>query len=156
MHLQGDYTRAQVLCEESLTLAQKQGNSLLMAWVFKHLGNLAQRQGNAEKAIELLEKSLALFQEVRHLLGLVAYLEGMAEVAGSKSQQERLVRLFGAAAEFHTKLGIMPFSAEQAEYERQLAIARTQLGLDLFDMVWESGRQMSLDEAVTYALKEFQ
>jgi predicted ATPase/DNA-binding XRE family transcriptional regulator len=156
VYLQGDYIRAQALYEESLTLAQKHDNRLLMAWVLKHLGNLAQRQGNAGKAAELLERSLALFQEFRHVLGLIAYLEGMAELAGLKDQQERLVRLFGAAAEFHTKLGIMPFSAEQVEYERQLALARTDLGLNLFDMAWEAGRQMSLDEAVTYALTESQ
>jgi tetratricopeptide (TPR) repeat protein len=152
LSLQGDYAQAIALCSESLTLAQECGNTLLTAWTFKHLGNLAQRQGDAGQARALFANSLALFQDAGEMVGIMTYLEGMAEVAGLEGQPERLVRLFGAAAPLHARFGVSPYPAEQAAYEQQLSAARAQLGEGAYVLAWDAGRAMTVEQAVTETL----
>jgi hypothetical protein len=76
----------------------------------------------------------------------------MAEVAGLQGERERLVQLFGAVAQLHTLLGVPPFPAEQVEYERQLSVARAQLGGCAFDTAWAKGQTMTLEQAIADAL----
>jgi tetratricopeptide (TPR) repeat protein len=153
LSFQGDYAQAMALCTESLELAQECGNTLLMAWTFKHLGNLAQRQGNARQARSWLANSLALFLDAGDTVGVMAYLEGMAEIAGLEGQPERIVRLFGAAAPLHARFGVSSYPAEQDAYDQQLLAARAQLGEGAYAVAWNSGQAMSVEQAVEEALR---
>jgi tetratricopeptide (TPR) repeat protein len=153
LSLEGDYAQAIELCTESLALAQECGNTLLKAWTFKHLGNLAQRQGDAGQARELLVNSLALFQDAGDMVGIMAYLEGMAEVAGLEGEPERLVQLFGAVVSLHISLGVSPYPAEQAAYEHQLLAAHAQLGESAYALAWDAGRAMTVEQAVAETLQ---
>jgi tetratricopeptide (TPR) repeat protein len=151
-YFQGDYEQAEALIEESLVLSREQEDKLWLAWGLQLLGNLAQRQGDAGQAKVLLAESLALFEESGNLVGVTAYLEGMAEVATLQEQLARMVVLFGAAATLRTRLGTLPYPAEQAAYDRQLVRARDRLGADAFDASWAEGRAMTLEQAIAYAL----
>ena len=94
-----------------------------------------------------------MFQEYGDMIGIVSYLEGMAEVAGIDGQPERLVRLFGAVAPLQTRFGVLPYPAEQVAYERQLLAARAQLGEGAYDVAWAAGQAMTLEQAISYALE---
>jgi hypothetical protein len=44
--------------------------------------------------------------------------------------------------------------SQRAEYERQIAAARSRLGDSAFAAAWAEGQAMSLEEAVAYAVEE--
>ena len=152
LSLQGDYVRAAELYQESLTLGQEQGHALLVGWAFFYLGALVLRQGDAGQARALLAKSLPVFQEYGDTIGIVSYLEGMAEVAGLEGQPERLVRLFGAVASLRIRFGGAPYSAEQAAYQRLLLAARGQLGEGAYAVAWAAGQALTPEQAIAEAL----
>jgi tetratricopeptide (TPR) repeat protein len=154
LSLQGNYAGAMALCQESLALAQERDHTPIVGWAFHALGTLALRQGDAGQARALLAKGLAVFQEAGDLIGLKAYLEVMAEVAGLEGQPERLVRLFGAVEPLRSRLGASSYTAEQIAYKRQLLVARTELGEASFDAAWTAGRAMTLEQAIAEALGE--
>jgi hypothetical protein len=60
--------------------------------------------------------------------------------------------LFGAAAALRESAGAPVDSRRRADYERQVADARTLLEATAFAAAWEEGRAMPLDEAVRVAL----
>jgi hypothetical protein len=51
-----------------------------------------------------------------------------------------------------TRLGTLPYPAQQAAYDRQLVAARDRLGADAFDAAWAAGRALTLEQAIAEAL----
>ena len=88
------------------------------------------------------------------MIGIVSYLNGMAEIAGVEGQPERLVRLFGAVTPLHGRYGVSLYPAERAAYERQLSAARVQLGEDAYAAAWAEGQALTLEQAIAEALSE--
>ena len=64
----------------------------------------------------------------------------------------RAARLWGAAERLRQAIGCRPAPAARTTYERALAAARAQLGTADFDAAWDSGRGMSLEQAIVGAL----
>jgi hypothetical protein len=66
--------------------------------------------------------------------------------------------LFGAAMKMLDDLGAQLWPSNRADYDRNLAAARTALAPDAFQAAWERGQTMTAEEAVDFALgvKPFQ
>jgi hypothetical protein len=47
-----------------------------------------------------------------------------------------------------------PHPVDKDDYERDVALARAQLGEEAFAAAWAEGQAMSLEEAIAYALGE--
>jgi hypothetical protein len=60
----------------------------------------------------------------------------------------------GAAEAFCETLGALPPVAVAAEYERTVTEGRATLGEAVFAANWAEGRELSLDEAVSYASQD--
>jgi hypothetical protein len=43
---------------------------------------------------------------------------------------------------------------DRGDYERDVALARAQLGEEAFVIAWATGQAMSLEQAIAYALEE--
>ena len=63
-------------------------------------------------------------------------------------------RLFGAADAMRAALGIALPPGSQAQYRRDLAAARAELGEPAWTVAWSEAGEMSLEQAMTYALEE--
>jgi len=61
---QGDYARAEVLCEQSLALCRKLGDTGGIAYALYLLGRIATHRGSLATARSLIEESLELYREV--------------------------------------------------------------------------------------------
>ena len=86
--------------------------------------------------------------------GIPECLMGLAGVAGAIRQPARAARLFGAVESLlNTTRGQLE-PIEQAEYDRNLAVARAQLDEATFAVAWAEGRMFSLEQAVAYALDD--
>jgi tetratricopeptide (TPR) repeat protein len=159
---QGDLERALILEEESMALRQEIGER----WgVGVSLGNLAWislHKGDLEQAVNLLKESLTLRRDIGDMGGIAWCLEKLAEIALITVQRktppnpevnyQRAARLFGAAEAMREPVDSQIDLVDQPEYQRQVAALREQLDESTFTKAWAEGREMSIDQAIEYAL----
>jgi predicted ATPase/DNA-binding CsgD family transcriptional regulator len=148
---QGAYERASACCEESLALRQKLGDKGGSAHTLVVLGRLALGQGDYVQAALHFRRSLALRQETGEQEGIVAAVEGLAEVAGCVGQLERAARLYGAAGQIRDALGSPLSPIEHAYHERAIAALRSQLGDPSFARLLAEGQALTLEQALQEA-----
>jgi hypothetical protein len=77
---------------------------------------------------------------------------GLARVTAARRQPQRAARLFRAAEELREASGHPLPPVMRAEYERNVAAARAQLGEEAFAAAWAAGRAMTVEQAIAYAL----
>ena len=159
---QGDYEHACDLLEESLRLRREIGNRWGIAASLGSLGWLALCRGDLDQAVHLLTASLIRRRELGDIGGIAWCLEKLAEVSvnagqGGSSHRpnedlRRAARLFGAAEAVREPVRSVIDLVDRPEYERQVALLRTQLQEDEFTAAWADGCAMTLEQTVTYAL----
>ena len=71
----------------------------------------------------------------------------------AREQPLRAARLFGAAAALRESANFPLSPVMRADYERDLAVARTQLDVTTFAAAWAAGRALTLEQAITEALE---
>jgi non-specific serine/threonine protein kinase len=155
---QGDYEGAAAYYEESLALFRELGGRLQIAMILHNSGYVVLRQGDAQQAAALFEESLVLYQDLKRKQGVIECLIGLAGAAAAAAGEqpataEWAARLFGAAEGPLEATGGGLAAADQAEYDRYLALAREQLDEPAFGAAWAEGRAMTMEQAVTYALE---
>jgi len=116
-------------------------------------GRLARARGDIRKATLLCAEALALRYECSEAPGVARSLEEMAGLAAQAGQAERAGRLFGAALAVRKANGYARAPALQSGYEADVDLVRRRLGPKRSEALLREGRNMSLDEAVSYALK---
>jgi hypothetical protein len=67
---------------------------------------------------------------------------------------ERAARLFGAAEGLYSPIRFAMSAAERAEHDEAIAAAGSDLGKEVFSVLYEEGRNMSLQDAIAYARAE--
>jgi hypothetical protein len=73
-------------------------------------------------------------------------------VAGAQGLPARAARLYGAAEALREAIPAPLPPADPADHERQAAATRDTLGKKAFAAAWAAGRQMTMEQAVAYAL----
>lgn len=152
-YLQHDYERAGALLEESLALYRELGDTLGIAVSLLNLGELEQDRGNFARAMALHQASLLLRQELGDKPSTAGPLEGIAAAAGSQGRGEQATRLWGAASALREAVGAPLEATLRSRYEQQASSVRAMLGKSHWNVAWEEGRAMRLEEAVAYALE---
>ncbi len=92
-NIQGDYDRATVLCEESLTLYRRLDDTRGAAVALSILGNLAMNQGAYARAVALSEESLALYRTLGDKRGMAVALNNLGVVLLHQGAYERSAAL---------------------------------------------------------------
>jgi tetratricopeptide (TPR) repeat protein len=149
---QGDFGRAVQLYGESLSARRELGNKQGIAAALTHLGYLARVRGDYEQALAVYEESLALLQSVGDKVGIAQCLEGMAYTICVQGEAARAARLLGAAAALRATVGIPLLAGERAAHQRDVITQQMALGDHGYAEGWAAGRDLSLDETVSYAL----
>jgi non-specific serine/threonine protein kinase len=90
--------------------------------------------------------------EFRDVIGYC--FEGLAAVLAFTERPEEAARLLGAAEALRESLGVGLAPAEQTTHDETVEAVRSALGEDRFGADWRHGREMSLDDAIAYALEE--
>jgi hypothetical protein len=75
----------------------------------------------------------------------------LAGVALGEGQTQRTAQLLAVARRL-VEIGHM-HPVDRDDYERDVALARAQLGEDAFTAAWAEGQAMSLEQAITFALE---
>lgn len=110
---------------------------------------LAQDLAQAESAYQ---QSLHLCRERQNVILAGRALVGLAKLAILQENHQRATQLLGAAQTFFDSHLRCLAPVEQEEYAQALTTVRSQLDDDTFTAAWAEGAQLSLEQAVGYAL----
>ena len=149
--LQGDIPRAIMFYEESLLRWQELDNQGGMATALHNLGYMALRQQNTRLALKHFRAGLTIFQQHGNQRGLALCLAGLAGAAGQMGQPERAARLFGAEHTLHETIGASLEPADRADRDQHITFVRSQLDAPTFQINWNEGTLMKVEQAVSYA-----
>ena len=157
--IEGDYARAKELYEESLSLYRRLHIRSDIPASLHNLGYVALAQGDVAGAKGLFSEALRLQVTQRNKVGIAECLAGFAGLAGAEARLERAARLYGAAEALRETLNARVWPAEKADYERNLANARAQVGPGPekeaeWEKSWQEGRTMTMEQAIALALEE--
>jgi DNA-binding NarL/FixJ family response regulator len=111
---------------------------------------LALYHGDADRAWEIYEQSLALFAAFRDPLNTADVLAGFAAVAAARGDWERAVRWLAAAQAECDSIGASVVTHE-AQFRRTVAAAQRALDPAAYAAAWATGRTLTLDQALAEA-----
>jgi predicted ATPase/two-component SAPR family response regulator len=150
---QGDHALASSLLEESVEISRKAGDDWMLSLPLRNLGVVVFRQGDHDRAEALIKESLFLLRELGDKLYTSRGLECLAAVVSMRGDHGRAARLFGAGEALREAIGAsVPFHL--VDYDGAIAGARDTLGEEAFAAAWAQGREMTMEQAVAYALDE--
>jgi tetratricopeptide (TPR) repeat protein len=152
--LRGDYEQAELLQQKALAVFVDQlgDRSAGLTWVYQSLGEIALAKGDAALAQHWLRTGLQLSHEINIRIATIWCLAGLGGAAALGGHPARAARLWGAAERLRAALGYRSAPAARATYERLVALARSQIGVDAFAAAFAAGESLSLDRAIAEGL----
>jgi predicted ATPase/DNA-binding NarL/FixJ family response regulator len=114
------------------------------------IGRVALDQGDLDLAREHLAESLRLSRLTGARIGMARGLEAFATLAAREGYADLPVLLIAAASALRAAAGLPQLPANRTQ--AQLEPARS-LGQEAFDQLWQQGRSLTPDAAVTLALR---
>jgi predicted ATPase/transcriptional regulator with XRE-family HTH domain len=153
-YYQADYSFARACYEESLAIKRTLGNKLGLPPTLHNLGSIALYQGDYALAYGYVTEAVSLSCELGNKEGIANGLEIAGGLALVQGQPVRAARLLAAAAELRVAIGMPLVPIDRIEHDRTTAAVRAALGDVAFDQAWTAGRQMTQEQAVSYALNQ--
>ncbi|HEV7666114.1 MAG TPA: tetratricopeptide repeat protein [Chloroflexota bacterium] len=150
--LAGDFVQAQALYSESLALWQSVRGRPGIASALHKLGQTARHRGDAAEARRLLAESLGLQREIGNKQGTVECLVALAGLALECGPPDKAVELLAASEAQLGGLGAPLAPADQADFERDLAMGKARLSAKAWAAAHQKGRSMGIPEAEALAL----
>lgn len=147
---EGDYGEARARMEEGLALNRRLGLAFEVANSLCDLGFVAVSDGRYDDARELAAEALRLAVADSTTL-IPPALACLAAIVLSEGDPERAARLLARAARMLDETQLAQEEMYRPVWEATEAGVREALGNRL-DQVWESGRALTVDEAVALAL----
>jgi predicted ATPase/class 3 adenylate cyclase/DNA-binding XRE family transcriptional regulator len=150
---EGKYAEAQERYEEVLSSYRQARFNLLMSVPLYMLGAIAIRTGDYAGAKTRFSECL-LFEQQRGMNSLVLEcLMGLAGIASTEKRFERAAQLVGML-ELQVRTRQIPVEkGSQAELDRLTTFLREELGDVEFEAFATSGRAMTMEQAIEYALE---
>jgi non-specific serine/threonine protein kinase len=123
--------------------ARAEGDSARTARYLESLASARLDAGDVDGAAASWNEALSIFRVVNDWFGIVWSLVGLSLVAAARHDDNRALRLAGAATRLSREysLAVWSFRADQLEAARQQSRP-----------AWKEGQAMSTDEAIDYAL----
>jgi predicted ATPase/DNA-binding CsgD family transcriptional regulator len=152
--ISGDDVRARRAYEECLAVCEQTGEVIRMCYNYANLAYLAQHEGDHARAFALAREALELARGVVYVRDLASFVVTYAGSTAALGQLLPAARLLGASEVALERMGAFYQPADKPEMERIVEEVRVQLDDTSFNTAWAEGREMSLEEAVRYALED--
>jgi predicted ATPase/DNA-binding CsgD family transcriptional regulator len=149
---QGDYETARRYYEECLEVVQVTGERIREAMQYENLGMIAYHQEQHDHAVELIKHGLLIFWEIGINYGMATSLAILAGPTAKLGFYKRAARLLGAADAVMEALGVSHQPTDLIEIDQFTDLARQALGEKTFQEELQAGQNLSIEEAVDYAL----
>ncbi len=150
---QGDPASAIEILSPCVAAARSEDDPARMARYLESLANAQLDAGQVDKAAESWKESLSVFRVVNDWFGVIWSLLGLSLVAAAARQDDRALRLAGAADRLAREYSLTTwaFRGQQLEDARTQALHR--LGTrGRGEAAWKDGQTMTTAEALEYAL----
>jgi tetratricopeptide (TPR) repeat protein len=148
-----DREKMETINLEALEALQKIGDENCTAFVLRCLGEVSQRKRDYAKALELLGRSLHIYQKMGQTDKIGFVLDRFASLAAAAGKKERAAKLLGGSSHLEGERGML-YPAQYKDERKYLTKSlREILGERDFEKLFQEGASMSLEDAVSYALR---
>jgi len=148
-----DLELAEKISRNALEDLQKIGDENCAANALRDLGEIARRQGDFGGAAGLLSQSLLSFEKLGNDIPIAITLQRVATLAESIEREDITTRLLAAVEAHISEDAWQSFPILIVEHEELIASTQKQLGNQTFEQLWAEGAEMSLEQAVAYAIE---
>jgi len=142
---QGHYGQSMTLCREISYLPGLSKASL-------GLGKVAWHQEDIGAARTYFTEALQLQCKLGNPYDVAALLEAVATVTAD-NESDRAVQLLGAADGLRNTMGVVLHLPERAAYQVLIGHLKERLTATAFATAWKAGQSLTLEEALTLALR---
>ena len=150
--LRGEYDQARTFLQKNIENHEKTGNRMGYLWGRARLGYVALREGSVAEAHQILADTIENFHADQSKNGLAFALDRMASLYAITGKPAVAARLVGWSDATRKEMGDPRPRIEQADLDRDITTIKTKIGSSAFEAAYDSGRKMTLDEAVALAL----
>jgi DNA-binding CsgD family transcriptional regulator len=151
-HRQGDSPRAVTYFDDAIQVFRACSDSWGEMNATYGLVLAVHALGDRLRSVALYHRIIDLSEEITSPWGLIRGLVGLAENSAVTGQPKTAARLLSAADVHGEQMGYLPNNEGQRLCDHVLALARRDLGDDEFAAAWNSGRSLTLAEAIGEAL----
>ncbi|SMD24679.1 Predicted ATPase [Kibdelosporangium aridum] len=155
--VQSDLARAIALGQYARALCERHGEQWARAYTLYALSLAEWKQGELAQARTHARDGLRGMHTFNDTFGIVLLVERLAWIAGTAGEHERAAVLLGAASTIWPRVGGQPLFGSQhylAAHEACEQQARRALGNHAYEIAFQRGTELSLDQATAYALGE--
>jgi non-specific serine/threonine protein kinase len=153
-HTHGNVEQAQSIYEECLIYCRELDDKWALSRVLLNLGHTVYAQKNHLRARELYEEDLSVTVELGDTEGIAYALISLANVLSEEGQHTRSAQIQGAVMSIEKEPELSMEPIEQADYEKTVSVLKGYMGGELYEKELETGKQLSVGQAIELALKE--
>ena len=151
LHL-GHTAEADRIYRDGLEIYRKLGDATFAARMTNALAHAALAEDDFERADGLARDALTVFATQRERIGVAEALDTLAAIAAARADSERAARLDGASEGIHETIASRPAPFERAISRRFIKASQAAVGANRWQSAWEAGHDLSLEEAIDFAL----
>jgi hypothetical protein len=148
----GQTAEAERIHRDGLEVYRKLGDATFAARITNAIAHAALAQDDVARADALARDALTGFARQRERIGVAEALDTLAAVAAAHSDSERAARLDGASESIHETIASRPAPFERAISGRFIKASQATVSANRWRSAWAAGHDMSLMEAIDYAL----
>jgi predicted ATPase/DNA-binding XRE family transcriptional regulator len=152
----GDSEKAHTFLRESVEIREEIGERMGYLWSRSALGYCTLWQGDIAAARHIFSETAQEFFKEKVEIGVVFNLEGIAGLYIAEEKPASAARLIGWADATRERIKDTRPRLEQPDVDKIIAACLAKMGEVAFSEAYEEGRQMSLEDAVEYALRDTQ
>jgi tetratricopeptide (TPR) repeat protein len=150
---EGKEQQAQALLEESLTKFRAWADKWGSAITLYYMGRLAFERHDNERAAVRFQESIILNRDLKNTHGIAKVLIEFGILALAQAHSVRSTRLFAAAEALHQAIGAVLPPLERTRFDHEVQRMRSLLDEETFSTAWNAGKNMTAEQAVSYALE---
>jgi adenylate cyclase len=148
----GRYEAARAQLEEALAIQRELGDRYMVGNALNNLGNVARAQADYGRALALYRESLEIYGVLQDKWALAYLLEDLGWLLAQQGQGGVALQLVGAASTMRQEIGAPLTASETEKLNGALAEAIRPLSEREQEAATQTGKSMSLSEALLYAM----
>ena len=150
----GGHERASEALLEGLLVARDLDDALREILILDSLTYMAIYSDDVERAAGLSLEAFTLTVKVDHRPHIPAALAATAAVSMAQGYPDRAARLLGASHAVFEAHGFAARPSDRPDISRTTSMVQDALDSDAFDVAWAEGLEMSIEDAIDYALAD--
>jgi len=152
--MEGEYEEANSELQKVIDYTEASGHRMIHLWSRAYSGYVALGAGNLSEARHIFTQTAQSFRKDQNTIGVVYMLEGMASIYIALRKPELAAQLIGwADATRERIINERPY-LEQADVDKNIAAIMAKIGSSAFEVAYDDGRGLTLDQAMELALNE--